>query len=161
MSRTSHFRREIIIPATPEQLWDFHADVRNMPKILPPGQHLREVEGDPAAEKGNTFRLHLKLYGLKIRWEIRWKEARRPELLWDEMLRGPFEVFSHQHRFEPVTETTTRLIDDVTYALPRSKYTWPLAETGLRLQLMAMFGIRHRRTLEYFTKATQPGQAHP
>ncbi len=154
--RTSHYRKEIILPATPQALWDFHADVQNMPRVLPPGQKLRAIQGDPEPRTGNEFTLHLSLYGVPVKWRIRWKACERPGLLWDEMVEGPFAVFSHQHIFEPVSDTETRMIDDVEYALPASRLTWPLAETALRLQMRAMFTTRHQRTLAHFSGKADP-----
>ncbi|MDP9403979.1 MAG: SRPBCC family protein [Actinomycetota bacterium] len=76
-----------------------------------------------------------------VRWEAtsRITEYERPRRFVDEMIRGPFASFRHEHQFEPRGQST-RMTDVIEYRTPcgpLSVITDALAGTYLR-RLMAM-----------------------
>jgi ligand-binding SRPBCC domain-containing protein len=51
-------------------------------------------------------------------WVIRIARLEEPTLIVDRMLRGPFALWLHEHRFAALPGDRTRLTDHLTYALP-------------------------------------------
>jgi ligand-binding SRPBCC domain-containing protein len=81
-------------------------------------------------------------------WRIRIARVVTPTLVVDDMLRGPFRRWLHEHRFEDLGDGTTRLTDHVDYRLPLG----PLGALANRLVVARLlertFRFRQARTAE-------------
>jgi ligand-binding SRPBCC domain-containing protein len=137
-----------VIDAPIAQVFAFHLDTRNAARIVPPGQRVLSVEGSFPLKAGSEVRLRVRQLPLPWAqtWLVRVARIEEPTLIVDEMLRGPFAVWRHEHRFAELPDGRTRLTDHVTYALPGG----PLGRAadallGRRL-LLASFRSREART---------------
>ena len=136
------------IDAPIAQVFAFHLDTRNAARIAAPGQRVLSVEGSFPLRLGSEVQLRTRQ--LPVPWAQRWlvrvAQLEEPTLIVDEMLRGPFSLWRHEHRFAELPGGRTRLTDHVTYELPGG----PLgrlanALLGRRL-LLATFRSRQART---------------
>jgi ligand-binding SRPBCC domain-containing protein len=126
----------------------FHLDTRNVARISPPGLRVLSVEGTFPLRLGSEVRLRTRQ--LPVPWAQTWlvRVARldEPTLIVDEMLRGPFAVWRHEHRFAELPHERTLLTDHVTYTLPGGVLGRVAnALVGRRL-LLATFRRRERLT---------------
>jgi len=149
-----HFEASTIIDATQEALFEFHSDPHNLTEVMPPTLQLVKLQTDGKAEEGRLIEIHCRdLWVIPMHWRCRWKTVHPPHLLVDEMLKGPFRVFVHEHRFEKLDDSHTRLIDRVTFAWGRSWWGWFVSTIFVRSYLFALFLWRHHRTRRWAEKA--------
>ena len=79
-------------------------------------------------------------------WLVRVVQFEPPTLIVDEMLRGPFAAWRHEHRFAELPGGRTRLTDFVTYRVPGGRLG-KVADAALgRRLLLATFRSRQART---------------
>ncbi len=114
--RTFHLRREQLLPGTPEEVFTFFGDPRNLEAITPPWlrfaiTHLPEV---PLRE-GADIRYRLRVHGVPIRWKTLISAWEPPYRFVDEQVRGPYRRWVHTHTFEARGDDTL-VRDHVEYA---------------------------------------------
>ena len=147
MPSPSRFRFETVIDAGIEKVYAFHEDPHNIPQISPAWQRVLIEEANAVAKAGEEFKIAVRLLGIvPIRWHGVWREANRPDCLIDEIVRGPFAYWRHQHSFEVAGPGRTRMIDQVDYLFPGGWLGKLFGETLGRLQFRLMFADRQART---------------
>ncbi len=143
----SIFRARTPVAASAETLFDFHSDPHNLTKVMPPTLTLVSLQTEGPAQEGRLIELHCRDWGvIPLRWLCRWKTVQRPHLLVDEIVKGPFALFEHQHRFEPLSPNKCLMSDTVTYQWGRSWWGRLVSETAVRFYLTLLFKFRHYRT---------------
>ena len=147
MAAPSVFCAETVLNAPVEVIHAFHENPLNIGAISPGWQRVKILYANPVAVAGEKFSLQIVFLGLlPMRWEGVWREATRPGLLVDEMLRGPFAHFVHRHEFEAIDADHTRMTDHVTYRFFGGWLGRIFGETLGRWQFRLMFADRHART---------------
>lgn len=138
------------IPVAPEELFEFHADVRNLAAISPAVPPFRlESEPSPTREGDvQVFRLGWRLVG--VRWVARISCVVPGRLAEDVQVEGPFRSWRHQHRFLPAPGGSW-LEDRVAFRLLPTPVGAFLEWLLVRPALAAMFWWRHRRTRTLLT----------
>ena len=149
--RPCEYRRSVVIAASVDSVFAFHADPANIPKISPGWQSVQVRQGGTAAT-GDEFEIEVRfLRVVSMRWHGVWHEVSRPGLLVDDALQSPFAYWRHRHMFEPLGARRTRMTDHVSYAFPGGWLGKLFGETIGRCQFALMFADRHarvRRVLE-------------
>jgi ligand-binding SRPBCC domain-containing protein len=144
---TSIFQTCTLVAASAEALFDFHSDPRNLTVVMPPSLKLVSLKTDGPALEGRMIELDCRdWWVIPMRWTCRWRTVRRPDLLEDEIVKGPFVVFIHEHRFEAQGPERCLMHDRITYQWGRSWWGRLVSETGVRLYLTLLFKYRHYRT---------------
>jgi ligand-binding SRPBCC domain-containing protein len=152
---------ECTIGAPLEEVWAFHQDVpRALAALSPPDSGVEVERAEPLPPRVGT-RVVIRArdpFGRRIRWVAVYVEHQDPHPVpggaaarfVDEQESGPFAAWRHEHDFSAIGESSTRLVDRVTYTVPLG----PLGRIADRLfvarQLRQMFRHRHqvtRRTL--------------
>jgi ligand-binding SRPBCC domain-containing protein len=106
------------------------------------------VEGIFPLRLGSEVRLRARQLPLPFAqtWLVRVAGFEPPTLIVDEMVRGPFAAWRHEHRFAELPGGRTQLTDLVTYRLPGGRLGKTAdAALGRRL-LLATFRSRQART---------------
>jgi ligand-binding SRPBCC domain-containing protein len=134
--------RDQVLPAAPDQVFEFFADAHNLEAITPPWLNFRVVTAGPIEMgPGTLIEYRLRLHRFRINWVTRiesWLPGRGFE---DCQVRGPYRLWHHTHSFEPCGGGT-RVRDVVRYALPLGPLGW-LAHTALvRRDLERIFDFR-------------------
>jgi ligand-binding SRPBCC domain-containing protein len=145
---TSVIESSCEIDAPIARVFAFHLDTRNAALIAPPGQRVLSVEGTFPLGLGSEVRLRARQLPLPWvqTWLVRVVRLEQPTLIVDELLRGPFASWRHEHRFADVPGGRTRLTDHVTYELQGGVLA-RLADALLgRRLLLATFRSRQART---------------
>jgi ligand-binding SRPBCC domain-containing protein len=136
------------IDAPIAQVFAFHLDTRNAARIAPPGQRVLSVEGTFPLSVGSEVRLRTRQ--LPLPWAQTWlgrvAVIEEPTLIVDELLRGPFAAWRHEHRFAELPDGRTLLTDHVTYELPGGALGRAVNGLFGRRLLLATFRSRQRRT---------------
>lgn len=141
-----HLELAIDIHASPEKLWEFHEDARNLLRISPPYLTVELIGENARVFAGAHISLRTRLLGRTVEWESLITECQKPYSFTDTALRCPFPSWRHQHLFQPLPYGGTRLIDRVDYEAPRG----PLGALFNRFlgekQIRALFEYRQRKT---------------
>ena len=146
-STFSVFEAQTIVPASPEALFAFHSNPHNLTVVMPPTMKLVKLVTDGPAEEGRLIELSCRdWWVIPMHWICRWKVVSPPHILVDEIVKGPFRHFVHEHRFESAGDEITRMHDRVTYQFGSGWWGRLLSETGVRAYLTVLFAYRHHRT---------------
>jgi ligand-binding SRPBCC domain-containing protein len=139
-------RRSQRLPGSPEDVFAFFGDARNLESITPPLLRFRVME--PAhivMGAGALIRYRLRVHRVPVGWLTAIREWDPPHRFVDEQLHGPYALWHHTHTFEPLPDGGTLMHDEVRYALPFG----PLGELARRLfvarDLEAIFDYRADR----------------
>ncbi len=124
-----------------ETVFGFFADARNLARMTPQDLDFRMRTPQPIAmRRGAIIEYALRVRGVPVRWKTLISDWQPGARFVDHQLRGPYEVWRHEHRFTRDGEGT--LVEDrVTYGLPLA----PLSDVALpmvRADLARVF--RHR-----------------
>ncbi|MDP9255462.1 MAG: SRPBCC family protein [Actinomycetota bacterium] len=136
------------IDAPIAQVFAFHLDTRNAARIAPPGQRVVSVEGEFPLRLGSEVRLRARQLPLPWAqtWLVRVARLEEPTLIVDELLRGPFAAWRHEHHFAALPGGRTRLTDHVTYELRGGAFGRLAGALAVRRLLLATFRSRQART---------------
>lgn len=142
--REHRLEQRQLIPRPLEEVFPFFADACNLERITPPWLHFRIVTPTPIVMAVGTrieYRIHWRF--LKLAWLTEITEWNPPYGFVDEQRRGPYALWHHTHRFEPVPEGTL-MTDIVRYRLPLG----PLGELAhwltVRRDLDRIFAYRRQ-----------------
>ncbi len=140
---TTTFRTRRRIDATPEQVFAFHADVRNLPRLTP--GPARVISAPVPSACGDLQVLELGRWPLALRWHARITRFESPRLMTDEQERGPFRVWRHTHTVIPDRHGAL-LTDTVQFSLLGGRVGRALDVMLVMPLLRLLFAERHRRT---------------
>ena len=147
-----HFQGSIVIPAPIEHLFLFHTDPANLQSITP--RFLTTlVLGREGYGFGSILRLQLAVFGhFHTTWVVRIDEYEEYSLITDVQLSGPLRFFVHSHRFERLSDKSTRMTDILYYYLPFGALGRLIDLLCVRWIVMGIFSFRHRVTKRIFEK---------
>lgn len=148
-SAISLFERSVLLKASPEEVYAFHEDPRNITRISPPSLSVERVDCTVPAIAGGVFSLRVRQFGLPMDWEGVWEEAVPGDRLVDGARRSPFRHWRHHHLFR-AAEGGTIMTDRVEYALPGGMIGRLLDKTVMPVVFAGMFLARHRATAKFF-----------
>ncbi len=100
--KTAHLHAELALARSPEAVFAFFSDPRNLEAITPPWLHIEVLESTtPVIQEGTLIRYRLRLRGLPLRWCSRISLWEPPWRFVDEQVEGPYRLWRHLHTFEP------------------------------------------------------------
>jgi ligand-binding SRPBCC domain-containing protein len=116
---TEQFRTEQTIPSTMERVWEFISSPAKLKEITPPSMGF-EVTGDLPSRMYPGMIISYRvtpLFGIRMTWVTEITHVQEGEYFVDEQRVGPYAMWHHQHRIEPVADGV-RMTDIVTYTPP-------------------------------------------
>jgi ligand-binding SRPBCC domain-containing protein len=134
------------VAASIETCWRFFSAAENLPLITPPWLRftLRAPSPLPSIGQDATLDYTIRWMGMPVRWRTKIIDWSPPRQFVDLQIRGPYLLWHHQHRFEPLGDgQRVRCFDRVIYALPVPIVRRVVHLTIVRKQLLEIF--RHRR----------------
>jgi ligand-binding SRPBCC domain-containing protein len=142
---TYRLQTDVTLDRPLDAVFAFFSDAGNLEAITPPELRFEILTPRPIAMHRDTrIDYRLRLYGIPFRWRTRisvWEPGVR---FVDEQESGPFGLWIHEHRFEAVTPSSTRIRDEVRYALPFEPLG-RLAHPIVRSRLDHIFAYREAR----------------
>jgi ligand-binding SRPBCC domain-containing protein len=142
------FQFQTVVRATPEAVLRFHERPDAIILLTPRWQPVRVLSRKGGLEAGSEVHFRVWMGPLPITWIARHIEFDGPCGFADEQVQGPFQVWTHKHRFEAHPEGTL-LVDAISCALPFAPLSHWLGGWLLGLQLKAMFRHRHAVTRKF------------
>ncbi len=153
MSPAFKLEREQWVPRPLEEVFAFFADAGNL-EILTPAWLRFEIltPGPIAIRTGAIIDYKLRWHGLPFRWKTEITEWQPPYRFEDLRLKGPYKLWRHTHRFEPVGQGT-RIGDAVEYALPFGLLGRAVHAVSVRRNVEEIFNYRDEKVRELFGAA--------
>ncbi|MCB0351734.1 MAG: TIGR01777 family oxidoreductase [Bdellovibrionales bacterium] len=113
-----YFESSAWLPRSPDEVFRFFSDARNLQKITPPEMGF-VVEKMSTSEivQGSLIDYKLKVHGIPIQWRTEIIQWAPPKAFVDNQLKGPYSRWHHTHTFEPLAGGTL-MKDRVHYKLP-------------------------------------------
>jgi ligand-binding SRPBCC domain-containing protein len=152
MTRTQQFTKESEIPAPPEAVFAWHEEPGAVERLTPPWERVEKVESADSLKPGSRVVFKVFTGPIWRLWVAEHTEYAPPHLFADVQRQGPFAYWRHRHRFERTERNTTRMIDEIEYALPLGWLGEWVGGRFTRKKLQAMFDYRHQVVLAAFQK---------
>ena len=125
-SGLSSIYREMIIPRSQEETFAFFSDARNLDILTPRWVGFKILTPTPIEMRaGALIEYQIRIHGIPIRWRTEITEWEAPHRFVDLQLKGPYEWWHHEHRFESCKDGT-RMIDEVEFRAPLHWISHPL-----------------------------------
>lgn len=150
-----HHRFRVQAPLA--EVVNFHRQSASMGAITPPPVIVRIQRAPAILQDGDEMAFTLWLGPLPIHWVAR-IEAVTPAGFADRQLSGPFQVWVHQHSFQPLGEQVTEVIDDLEITLADS-WHWKLMGLGMVFSLPLLFAYRGWKTKTILEKSQSQANA--
>jgi ligand-binding SRPBCC domain-containing protein len=148
-------RKQQVLAAGMEEVWDFISSPSNLPEITPP--HMKfEITSFEMPEKmypGMIVTYRLKpVSWIRVAWVTEITHMRQGEYFVDEQRAGPYTMWHHEHFIEPV-ENGVQMTDIVTYRLPLGFLGRLAHRLFIRRQLEEIF-LHRKEALENWFRNT-------
>lgn len=152
---------DIMLSRSLEDTFALFCEASNLETLTPPELRF-EIRTALPIEMGVGTRIEyrIRLFGIPFHWltEITcWEPGSR---FVDEQLSGPFRTWVHEHRFESVGSASTRIRDEVRYALPFEPIG-RIAHPLIRSRLDRIFEYRERRVRELLPPRVSSAETRP
>jgi len=153
--KVHEFQFELWLPLPPKELFPFFADAANLDAITPPWLHFQIVTPRPIVmQEGTLIDYRLRVHGLPLRWRSRISAWQPPHRFVDEQLRGPYQLWVHEHTFEGYGRGTMAR-DQVRYAVP---FDFLLHRWFVRPDIERIFQFRFEALRARFAPSQTTGQ---
>ena len=134
-----------VLDVSAQTLYDWHARPGAFQRLTPPWAPV-ELAAFEGISNGERAVIRLGYEPLALTWIAEHHGHQPGRQFCDRQVRGPFKRWNHQHRFEPISSTRSRLVDDIEYELPLAPISTVLAPYVAEPELRRQFAYRHRIT---------------
>ena len=141
------FVHESVFGVDVDALFGFHERPDAFSLLMPPWETVRNVKPATSLEVGAVASLEQRVGPIWIEIVAEHVAYEKNRLFVDEMRKGPFAAWRHEHRFESHADGS-RLIDAITYEPPMGVLGRLAAPLAIEPRLRKMFEYRHRVTRE-------------
>jgi len=142
--RMHTYQHRFQVGASLGQVSAFHGRAASMAAITPPPILVKIHRAPEALVEGDRMDFTMWIGPLPVYWEAQIEQV-SAEGFTDRQLRGPFDVWSHRHRFIAIDEHTTEVVDEVNLRLRKHPF-WGLVGLIMRLGLPFLFAFRAWKT---------------
>ena len=139
------FSKSTLFDAPVEKVFRFHERPDAFELLLPPWERTRVLQPPTSLEVGTVVILEQRVGPLWLRVEAVHVDYEKNVRFVDEMRKGPFASWRHEHRFEAVGDRC-RLTDEIDYAPPMGLLGRLADPVAIRPRLQKMFDYRHEVT---------------
>lgn len=139
------FKYSSAIDAPVEVVWKFHERADVLQLLTPPWQPVQVIRREGGLSIGAITEFRLYLGPLPLTWLARHTECEPYKSFTDQQISGPFEHWTHQHKFES-EDGKTRLTDEICFTMPGGEPVEFVSGWLVQMQLDAMFRYRHEVT---------------
>ncbi len=135
---------------TPEKLFPFFADAKNLEQITPPFLNFKIVNvSEDHLKKGTIIDYKLQIHHLPIHWKTLIQEWNPPLSFVDFQVKGPYQLWHHTHEFKALGPGTL-MIDRVRFKLPLGYVGWLVASRWVQKDVQKIFNFRRSVIQEKF-----------
>jgi uncharacterized protein (TIGR01777 family) len=139
------FEWRSVMPASADEVFAYHARPGAFRRLAPPWQKMRVIEETGDVTAGRVA-FDVWFGPLKRHWVAEMGSAMPGRQFVDRQLDGPFAAWEHVHRFIPIDDERSELLDHIEYSLPAGGLTDSVGEGPAGKTLSRLFRFRHERT---------------
>ncbi len=139
------FIRRLDLSVPVEALRDWHFRPGAFERLVPPWERATVVEPLEAITDGAKAVIEVRIGPLRRLWVA--EHDLTPAGFVDRQIEGPFAFWEHDHRFEPLGESASRLTDTIRYRLPLGWIGRAIGAPLVARRLDRLFRYRHAATL--------------
>ena len=144
---------QVWLPYRRTDVFAFFSDARNLERLTPPWLKFQILTSlDEGVREGSLIDYKLRMRGVPIRWRTEISVWQPPRRFVDEMRRGPYREWIHEHRFEE-QDGGTLMTDEVRYAVPGGGLVHRFL---VRPDLERIFRYRHEQLLVALREHYEP-----
>ena len=140
-----YFRHRSHLPYSPEKVFAWHMRPGAFQRLAPPWAEVRILKQEGGIADGGTVLLAIRQGPSELKWKVRHTEFQEGRLFKDEQVSGPFEAWSHTHRFIPADDGGCFMEDEVEWTAPFGAAGRLFAEGFIDKELERLFAFRHTR----------------
>jgi ligand-binding SRPBCC domain-containing protein len=149
-------RREVLIPAPLDDVFDFFSDPANLAKITPKSVGFQDLTPGSSPMRPGLHIIHqIRWLGIPVRWETLIEEYDPPHGFVDVQVKGPYKRWRHEHSFEAAPGGTI-MRDHVQYELPFGILGVITHRLIVARQLRRIFDYRGRKIRKLFARTGAP-----
>jgi hypothetical protein len=141
------FVQRTALPVSADAAFAWHERPGAFERLNPPFDPVEVVERTGGLEVGSTVRLKANVGPVSQRWTAKHTAYERGRMFRDELVDGPFAKWVHTHRFEPISERSCVLQDEIEYQLPMGAVGAAFGSGFVEQKIAAAFKFRHALTL--------------
>lgn len=140
----STFERSTRIQAPASALREWHFQEGAFEKLTPPWENARLIESPGPLTDGARAVIEIRMGPFRKKW-VAEHEITEDGFI-DRQVTGPFAFWEHHHRFLPLDESASQLVDSIRYRLPFGILGRIFGTPFVRAKLDRMFRYRHQVT---------------
>jgi ligand-binding SRPBCC domain-containing protein len=147
--------REQVLPGSPDEVFAFFADARNLEAITPPLLHFEVVTpGEIPMQVGTLIQYRLTLRGIGVNWLTSIQEWEPPARFVDVQVRGPYALWHHTHEFAATPDgKNTIMRDAVRYAIGFGPFGALAARAFVHKDVATIFEYRQAAVVDALRRA--------
>jgi ligand-binding SRPBCC domain-containing protein len=138
------FTYRSVVPAPAADVFEWHERPEAVLALIPSRRFVRIESQTGGLRDGGRVTLSIGVGPLRLRWEARHFGYIRGTQFCDEQVRGPFKIWRHMHRIEPIGIQQSLYEDRVEYSVRGGPLVRRLAHPVLQRLLVGVFAHRHR-----------------
>jgi uncharacterized protein (TIGR01777 family) len=139
------FEWRSVMPASADEVFAYHARPGAFRRLAPPWQKMRVIEETGDVTAGRVA-FDVWFGPVKRHWVAEMGSAMPGRQFVDRQLDGPFSSWEHVHRFVPIDDERSELLDHIEYSLPAGGLTDAVGEGPAGKTLSRLIRFRHERT---------------
>ncbi|MEO8482701.1 MAG: SRPBCC family protein [Acidobacteriota bacterium] len=132
------------MPASAAAVFAWHESPEALPTLLPASRFVQLERRDGGVADGAVVVIAVGVGAFRLRWVARHFGYDAGRQFCDDQVRGPFRLWRHVHRVEPIGSDQSLLIDRIVYTLPGGRLAHRWLEPTCRRMLARAFAERHR-----------------
>jgi ligand-binding SRPBCC domain-containing protein len=137
------------MPASAQQVYQFHAEPEALERLTPPWENSKVVARTGRIEQpGSTVTIRVTVGPFSQNWIAEHVACEPNKMFRDVMRTGPFRRWEHTHRFTPDTDDSSWLEDTVEYEFPLGWLGKLVGGAYTHRRLQRLFEWRHKATVE-------------
>ena len=137
------FVKQSVIRATPERVFEFHAQSDALTLLTPPWERARVIRPASISEIGSRAIVEVSVLGVfKVKWVAEHTAYDPPHFFEDIQIEGPFKTWRHRHIVEDHPDGAA-LRDEITYEPPMGLIGRLIAPLIVERRLNKLFDYRH------------------
>ena len=147
-----NFLKQSVIAAPAKVVFDFHEAADAFERLQPPWQKTEIIRPPTSLEVGTIVELRVKVGPFWQRMVAEHVVYEPGVRFVDELRKGPFKSWRHEHLVTPNDDGTSTLTDNITYELPLGVLGRVFGGGLARRNLERLFAFRHEVTRQVCEK---------
>lgn len=140
-----YFRHRSHLPFSPDRVFAWHMQPGAFERLSPPWAQVRILKREGGIHDGGRVLIGIRQGPTELKWEVRHTDFQEGSLFRDEQVSGPFEKWSHAHRFIPADDGGCFMEDEIEWVAPFGSAGRLFAEGYIDRELERLFRFRHAR----------------